>query len=375
MKLVHVVPHVAEEAAGPSYSVPNLCESLARRGHDVELSCLAARGDIPNVKVDIHREWPILRRFAISTSHAAALRSKAASADIVHNHSLWSMVNVATGYVVPGRHARLVTSPRGTLSPWALNRTRRLKQLLRPFQWRVLERADLIHATSEVERIDIREQGFTAPVAVIPNGIDLPPMTQRQGPAFERTLLFLSRIHPVKGIDRLLHAWRQLQTSHPEWRLRIVGPGEADYVRELAGLAKTLQLERIEFRGPLYGEDKANAYHDAELFVLPTHTENFGMVVAEALAYACPVVVSRGAPWPMLEAEGCGWWIEHDIDTLAATLDTAMRLSPEQLRLKGQLGRAWMERDFSWSSVAERMEAAYQWLLTGGSPPPWVKTR
>ena len=119
MKLVHVVPHIDQEAAGPSYSVPRLCQGLAARGHEVELSCLAARGGIPGVALDLHRQWPILGRFAISTSHARALRDKATRVDIVHNHSLWSMVNVATGWVVPGRRAKLVTSPRGTLSPYS----------------------------------------------------------------------------------------------------------------------------------------------------------------------------------------------------------------------------------------------------------------
>lgn len=120
MKSVHVVPHIDQEAAGPSYSVPRLCESLAARGHEVELSCLAARGKLPGVVLDLHEQWPILGRFAISPSLARALRDKAGRVDIVHNHSLWSMVNVAAGWVVPGKRAKLVTSPRGTLSPWAL---------------------------------------------------------------------------------------------------------------------------------------------------------------------------------------------------------------------------------------------------------------
>jgi glycosyltransferase involved in cell wall biosynthesis len=372
LRLVHVVPHIDKEAAGPSYSVPKLCESLALRGHDVELSCLAARGDIPGVHLDIHGEWPLLRRFSVSTSHARAMRKKADVVDVVHNHSLWSMVNVSTGMIVPSRRARLVTSPRGTLNRWALARTRNLKRILRPFQWPALERADLLHATSEVELTEIRDQGLRAPVAIIPNGIDLPALAEPRTPRDVRTLLFLSRIHPVKGVDRLLQAWRRVQDQQTDWRLMIAGPGDPGYVREMTDLVAALKLDRVEFSGPLYGANKAQAYRDADLFILPTHTENFGMVIAEALAHQCPVVVSRRAPWPGIEAEGCGWWIEHDVDTLADTLDAAMRLPPERLRIMGDRGRAWMERDFSWSSVAEKMEAAYAWLLEGGSAPPSI---
>ena len=373
MKLVHVVPHIDQEAAGPSYSVPRLCESLAARGHAVELSCLAARGGLPGVTLDLHPQWPILRRFAVSTSLAHALRTKAAQVDIVHNHSLWSMVNVAAGWAVPGRRAKLVTSPRGTLSPWALGRTKALKRLLWPLQRRALARADLLHATSEVEYREIRAQGFTAPVAIIPNGIDVPELTAAETVSGHRTLLFLGRIHPTKGIDRLLHAWQRLQTLHPDWHLMIAGCGEPDYERDLADLASKLQLQRFEFGGSLYGAAKSTAYFDAELFVLPTHSENFGMVVAEALAHGCPAVVSQGAPWAGLETEGCGWWVSHDVATLTQALDEAMRLPKDRLAAMGKRGRDWMQRDFGWPSVAERMEAAYHWVVNGGQCPEWIK--
>jgi glycosyltransferase involved in cell wall biosynthesis len=373
MRLVHVVPHISDEASGPSYSVPRLCASLAVLGHEVELSCLAAQGPIPGVRLDVHRQWSVLSRFAVSPSHMLALRRKAAQVDIVHNHSLWSMVNVAAGCVVPGRQAKLVTSPRGTLSVWALGRSRKAKNLLWPLQRRALDRADLLHATSEVEYRAIREQGFKAPVAIIPNGIDLPDLLASRPTAQQRTLLFLSRIHPGKGIDRLLHAWRQLQHVHLDWRLRVVGLGEPGYEREVSELAQSLQLARVEFPGPLYGADKSRAYFDADLFVLPTHSENFGMVVAEALAHGCPAVVSQGAPWSGLEAEGCGWWVKHDVPSLIEALDVAMSMAPEVLDGMGKKGRFWMDRDFGWKSVAERMEACYRWRLDGGIRPECVR--
>ena len=374
MRLVHVVPHIDQEAAGPSYSVPRLCQSLADRGHVVELTCLAAKEPVPGVALDLHRQWPILGHFAISSSLAHALRKKAAEVDIVHNHSLWSMVNVAAGWVVPGKKARLVTSPRGTLSMWALSRTKTLKRILWPLQRRVLSRAHLLHATSEVEYAEIRALGFTAPIAVIPNGIDLPPIPASKLVPEVRTLLFLSRIHPVKAIDRLLAAWQQLEPQHPDWRLVVAGDGESGHVREIVGLAASLGLLRAQFPGPLYGEDKSRAYFDADLFVLPTHSENFGMVVAEALAHGCPAIVSRGAPWPGLETQGCGWWVDNEIDALTKVLGAAMRLSPPQLVDMGMKGRAWMERDFSWTSVGQRMDEAYRWILQGGAQPEFVRS-
>ena len=374
MRLVHVVPHISEEASGPSYSVPRLCVSLAALGHEVELSCLAAQGPIPGVRLDVHGQWPVLSRFAVSPSHTLALLRKAEQVDVVHNHSLWSMVNVAAGWVVPGRKAKLVTSPRGTLSAWALGRSRLAKKLLWPLQRRALEQADLLHATSEVEYREIREQGFKAPVAIIPNGIDLPELIVDRPRAEQRTLLFLGRIHPIKGVDRLLNAWRQLQHLHPGWRLRVVGRGEAGHEREIKELAHSLQLERVDFSGPLYGAEKSKAYFEADVFVLPTHSENFGMVVAEALAHGCPVVVSKEAPWAGVKEERCGWWVEHDVNTLTGGLDAALSESSEALREKGAKGRTWMERDFSWLSVAERMAASYRLIHHGGEPPLCVRT-
>jgi glycosyltransferase involved in cell wall biosynthesis len=374
VKLVHVVPHIDQEAAGPSYSVPRLCQSLASCGNEVELTCLAARGEVPGVALDLHSEWPILRRFAISTSLARNLGRKAQEVDVIHNHSLWSMVNVAAGWVVPGKRAKLVTSPRGTLSDWALSRSRGAKRVLWPLQRQVLARADMLHATSEVELQEIRAQGFTVPVAVVPNGIDLPIMqdVQKISGTGKRTLLFLSRIHPTKGLDRLLLAWAQLQSRHPQWSLIIAGQGEPVYVQEIEALAVTLGAQRVTFPGPLYGDAKTQAYFAADLFVLPTHSENFGMVVAEALAHGCPAIVSHGAPWSGLQAEGCGWWVSNTVETLTASLNVAMQLTSDQLSKMGLRGRAWMERDFGWNAIGKKMHESYRWILDGGNCPAWI---
>lgn len=375
MKIIHVVPHIGAEAAGPSYSVPRLCQSIAAKGNEVVLSYLGDERAIPGVRNEVYPSWPILRGFAVSHQHAIALRKDARRVDIVHNHSLWSMVNVAAGWVVPGQHAKLVTSPRGTLSEWAMGHSRRRKQLVWPLQQRALLRADLLHATCEDEYADIRRLGLRAPVAIVPNGIDLPDLVPRSvlGGEGQRTLLFLSRVHPKKGIELLLDAWAVLESRHPQWRLRIVGPGDPDYLAALHAQAMRNGLRRVAFEGPLYGDDKAAAYRNADLFVLPTHSENFGMVVAEALAQECPAIVSYGAPWSGLDSEGCGWWVPNDVDSLCATLGAAMAQSPEALHTMGARGRQWMQRDFDWAAIAQQMVQAYHWLLEGGNPPGCIR--
>jgi glycosyltransferase involved in cell wall biosynthesis len=302
-----------------------------------------------------------------------AMRRNANQVDVVHNHGLWSMMNVAAGWVVPGRRAKLVVSPRGTLAPWALRRTRLLKTALWPLQRRSLSNASLIHATSEMELSEVRALGFRAPVCVIPNGVDLPSLENRIPKAHPRTLLYLGRIHPKKGIDDLLLAWKRIGASHPDWQLDIVGRGPEAYEKHLRDTAAEADIPRTRFLGAVYGDEKAATYQRASLFVLPTHSENFGMVVAEALANECPAIVSRGAPWAMLETEGCGWWIERNIDSLAHTLDTAMKLPPEQLDLMGRKGRHWVEKEYDWDVLAAQMSDAYGWLFHGGPKPACIK--
>lgn len=339
----------------------------------MELSCLEGRTGSDGVHVNVHRQWPIVRRFAISSEFVGFLRNEGTRFDIVHNHSLWSMVNVATGWLVPAGGTRLVTSPRGTLSAWALSRRRAAKLLLWPWQRRVVERADLLHATCEAEYLDIRAQRLTAPVAVIPNGVDMPPIEVNKTPGSKRTILFLGRIHPTKGVLELLEAWSELEGSHPGWSLTITGKGEPEHERQVKERCEVLGLQRVELPGPLYGLEKSRAYFGAELFVLPSRSENFAMTVAEALAHGCPVIATKGTPWAGLVTEGCGWWVEQEAATLAGAMKSAMSLSSDQLARMGAKGRAWMQRDFAWDAVAAQTLAAYRWLLHGGVPPASIR--
>lgn len=375
MRVIHVVPAISEEASGPSYSVVRLCTSLISSGIDVQLAALAWGPQ--EIDVGYQRIFPLglgPRRLGFSPAMRHWLRREAQSGSVavMHTHGLWMMPNVYPGRACARAPCRLVVSPRGTLSSWALDRNAFQKKVFwRIAQASVLNRAACFHATAETELEDIRRAGFRQPVCVVPNGIDLPAAAPRTADR-PRQLLYLGRIHPKKGIDMLLNAWQAVQLRFPEWELHIAGPDNDGYLGTMQTLVTQLRLERVRFRGALYGEEKIKAYRAASAFVLPTHSENFGMTVAEALAAGTPAIVTRGAPWSGLEPEGAGWWIRVGVDPLIACLTEVLALSPVRLSAMGQAGRAWMARDFSWAQLAEQLSGVYRWLLDGGDRPASV---
>jgi glycosyltransferase involved in cell wall biosynthesis len=316
---------------------------------------------------------PFLGAACLSADLRRAVAERARTVDILHGHGLWLMPNIYPAQATRGAPAKLVMSPRGMLGAPALAFSSLKKRAFwRLFQARALRQAECLHATSAAELDDIRAAGLKTPVAVIPNGIDVPPaaVLNRQGP---RTVLSLGRIHPKKGLDVLVRAWAEVEQRHHDWRLRIVGPAELGHDAELRALSLSLGLRRISIEGPAFGPDRLAAYRAADLFVLPSRHENFGNTVAEALSAGVPVISTKGAPWAGLEAEGGGWWIEHGPQALASALDAALGLPRERLQAIGTRGRAWMARDFSWDRVAGDMLAVYAWLAKGAERPHTIR--
>jgi glycosyltransferase involved in cell wall biosynthesis len=381
---IHVIAGLEAAHGGPSYSVPRLCQALSSAGTEaVLLSVAGAEGPIATTQggfCDRRFAWdyahmPILRGLRKSSGLSAALQSLAWTADIIHDHGLWLMPNVQAGWAAARAAKPLIVSPRGMLSPTALAFSRVKKQVF----WRFLQgpaarRAACLHATSEQEYQEIRALDLTNPVAIIPNGIDLPnsaESTEQEKP--DRVVLSLGRIHPKKGLDRLIRAWAEIEAVRPDWRLRIVGPSEGGHDEDLRALIISLRLTRVSIEAPIYGSAKQTAYREAELFVLPTRNENFGLTVAEALAAGTPVISTKGAPWRDLEAQACGWWIDHGIEPLSIALAKSTSLPREALREMGARGHQWMARDFSWQSTARAMIETYRWAMGAADAPPAVR--
>jgi glycosyltransferase involved in cell wall biosynthesis len=380
MRIIHTVSSVEQEASGPSYSVVRLSQALARIVDDVHLLSVGntASGGTGNYRHSTCRKSfggvPGVRRLFVSSDLLRLLYREAGKAQLIHSHGLWLMPNVYPAWAA-SRHGRpLVVSPRGTLSPVALRFSPHLKKLF----WALLQgpairSAACLHATSDQEYEHIRNAGLRQPVAIVSNGIDIHPLHASEARPELRTLLYLGRLHPIKGLENLLRAWQRVAGEFREWQLRLVGPDEGDYRSKLERLAHELRLERTAFAGPRYGEAKQAEYDAADLFVLPSYSENFGVSVAEALARGVPVIATTGTPWQKLRDQGCGWLVAPDVEGLEGALRQALALDPTSLKTMGRGGRAWVEHQFSWPRVAADFERAYRWLLSGGTAPEFVK--
>lgn len=382
-RVVHVVAGLDPRHGGPSYSVPRLCQALAGSGTQVDLLSVAEPGTPPGSECSrefplqrFRWDWanvPIARDLRVSKGLLTALKHKAEKADLIHNHGLWLLPNVYAGNVSQLVAKPLIVTPRGMLAKSAL----RFSALRKAAFWAALQRpafarAACFHATSDMEYGDIRDFGIDTPVAVIPNGVDVPATVQ---PAKRRReLLFIGRLHPKKGLPAILRAWAMLGTEARDWSLRIVGPDESGHGKLLRELAGQLRVSNsVNFQPAAFGEAKTRLYAEASVTVLPSLNENFGITVAESLAAGCPALASTGTPWAGLLEHRCGWWVDNDPVALHAALREIIATPIQELEAMGVRGRAWVERDFSWSAIAAQMELVYGWLRGLNDRPKTVR--
>lgn len=301
---------------------------------------------------------------ALSGTLREALDAFGAS-DVAHDNGLWLSHHHRLAVLTRERGIPRVVSTRGMLEPWALAHKRMKKRMAwELYQRRDLKRARCVHATAAVEAESLRRLGLGVPIRMIPNGVDVPAATgiSRAPPGKSgRTALFLGRLYPIKGLPVLIEAWRRV--GPVGWSLKIAGPDEAGHRRALERQVREGGLgDAVSFTGPLEGAVKEAAFLGADLFVLATHSESFGMAIAEAMAYGLPVLTTTAAPWPDLHRRGCGWWVPDAVDAFAAALRQATALDSATLRAMGSRGRQWMEAEFGWPGIARQFVALYREL-------------
>ena len=267
---------------------------------------------------------------------------------------------------------KCVVSPRGTMNKEALKYSSLKKKIFYfLFQKNVLNKVDLIHATSQSELKDIREFGIDKPVTVIPNGVDIPILKYKKH-STKFKLIYLGRIHPKKGIDNAIQAWASIESKYPYWVFEIAGVGNKKYENQIKKLILNTKSKSIQFLGPLYGDNKQKFIQSADILIMPSYNENFGMVAAEALSNNTPVICGENTPWEEVVKKKCGWSIPNDSKNIEKTLNKALRMSKRELFHMGHKGRLWMKKEYSWDQLAYKMILSYQWLISKKNKPSWI---
>jgi glycosyltransferase involved in cell wall biosynthesis len=384
LKVILTVAGLSPEDGGPSRSIPALAESLARAGIEVEmLTCESGNRLAPPLLADESLVRTSVLPYSCRTvpwrgrqnGFTSILRtaSHGAGQCIFQDNGLWLPANHAVACAARKLNRLFVISPRGMLTRWALQFKgwkKRVAWWL--YQKRDLQSARVLHATSRSEADGFRAAGLKQPIAVIPNGVDLPDWREPSRPRPDvRTVLFLSRIHPKKGLLNLVEAWGRLNPKG--WQVVIAGGDEAGHRAEVEGAIRAHKLEAsFHFTGPVDGGERWSLFRQADLFVLPSFSENFGIAVAEALACGVPVVTTQGAPWEDLITHQCGWWPAVGSGPLGEALRAALSQTDEQRREMGRRGRQLVEAKYSWPGVAAQTISAYRWMLGECSKPEWV---
>jgi glycosyltransferase involved in cell wall biosynthesis len=319
--------------------------------------------ELPGVEVK-YLNLNLSRWFFLKKEFIAVL--KELKPDLVHINGIWNPQIFLFQQAARSLGIKVLISPHGMLEPYILNRHPLKKKLaLFLYQKKAIKLANYIHATAQSELEQIRKLGFVSPATVIPNGIDLSEIIKQEkliSDSSFKNILFLSRIHPKKGIELLIEAIQQLKNE--KIKVIIAGEGDSDYIKSLIELTVKRKVEKnIKFIGGVYGQDKWDLYQQADIFVLPTYSENFGIVVIEALAAGVPVITTTGTPWQELQTYNCGWWIDLNISNLKKTIQDAIGMTPYELNKMGENGKKLVKSKYDIKAVSKETFKFYKTIL------------
>jgi len=371
MKILHVVPsfHPAYSYGGPIRSTFELCRNAVQLGCEVRVLTTDADGLDRVLDVDKTKEvelpegfrvryCPRRQRHSVSPTLMHLLPEYMRWADLVHLTGVYNFPTFPTIFWGRLLHKPLIWSLRGALQRWEGSSRIGIKGIWDFLWYHTADRVELtMHVTSEQESRETLARFPKLRTATIPNGVDVPDDLNRIDRNGELRLLFIGRLDPKKGIEALLKAC-SLADSPPPWRLAIAGWGPPEYVSQLKEQIHALGLSgRVEMLGAVLSKEKKRLFERSDVALVPSYTENFAIVVAEALAHGVPVIASKGTPWSRLEEMRCGLWVNNDPESLA---DAIRSISTMPLPDMGRRGREWMQSEFSWRSVTNQMLALYQ---------------
>jgi len=353
MYITHQINTLNKKDGGPSRSVFNLCIEQSKKGHHVIILCCESDYDTETYPFKIIQ---LGSDFEVDTVKSVLLVS-----DIIHIHGIWLPSNHKTARFANKHSKPYVVHTRGLMQRWAMSN----KWLKKKIAWLIYQRKDLINsayiiATAEIEKNDILYYLPSAKIEIMPNCIEYQGNVKRQSflsNISSKRAVFISRIHKKKGIHDLIKVWSKINPEN--WQLIIAGP-DNDSIWTNLELIIPSTSKSINYIGYVDGQEKADLYRSADLFILPTYSENFGLVVPEALSVGTPVVTTTGTPWSNLPEIGCGWYIEPGMESLEKYLPGILSLTKEDYFNMGQKGALYVQETFSWERIAKQSIEIYE---------------
>lgn len=377
MKILHTISGLNISSGGPTSCTYNLIKGLRDEGIEADILTLMPRDDSDKIIAgdSFIKALPNdARTPLVYSSNFRRYLSSHIGYDLYHANGLWTCPTHFTAEIAKKQNKPCVIAPHGMLYPQALQVSAWKKKIVSTvFQRKDLETASCLQATCMAELEHIRAFGLNNPVAVIPNGLVIDDSLEiRKTSNSVRRFAFVGRLNRIKNVDLLLSAWSKLGDKTRNCELLIIGDGDTAYKKELEEFATANKLNNVRFLGFIMGKDLQKLVHSIDFQILPSKSENFGMVVPEALIQGVPVIASKGTPWSDLETFDCGWWVDNDIDTLISTLLIAINLSEQDRLGMGERGRTLVLRHYSIKSVSLRMKQLYEWLVYKNIKPEYV---
>lgn len=373
MKILSFVSSLDLSSGGPSRSVPMLAKGLAEFGVDITLMTIRSENMNTHALEGTTVKLKVLEPTFSRKEIAKYLEDE--RFELIQIQSMWDLPYHKV--MVEARRLGIpyIVTPRGMLEPWSLSQKKWKKKLA----WWLYQRNDVqksacVFTTAKMEADHVSELGITTCKAVIPNGIETVgyPCKSSIG-GVKKQVLFLSRVHVKKGIELLFEAWKRIHSDYADWQLLVIGNGETEYIHSLENRVGSLGLnDSVKILPPVFGEAKIKVYQESALFCLPSFSENFGMVIAEAMSCGTPVITTTNCPWEILNETSTGWCIDLSVDNLERALREAMGMDANALYDMGQKASKLIYDSFDYRSVTRRTLQLYEWLLGGGEKPEFV---
>ena len=371
MKVLHVIPSVSPKRGGPSQTIRLMGRGLMQAGVEVHV---ATTDDDGSGRASCALNEPLclpdgtfwhfsreLRSYTVSRPLCLWLGQHVQDFDLIHIHSLFSYPTTVTAHWARRRGVPYVVRPLGSLTLRGIRRRHRwLKRLsVEAVERRILRGATWVHFATELEREDAGWLKMSTPSRVIPNPVIAPPRHLRESRAGQ-TILFLSRLDPIKGLDLLLPAFAHACHRLPAARLIVAGTGESEFVTRLRAMADSLpNRNQVEWAGFVDGPRKEQLFQRADLFVLPSYSESFGMAAAEAMSHGLPILASdKVGISPLIRSYAAGCTVPCRTEEIEEAL-VALLQNPSRLREMGANGRGAVESELSPVAIGKQLKREY----------------